>query len=67
MSKKKLQPKSAINPEKVFRGDRAIMDFLAPGALGPTPVVELPPSVNVFTKDKVRIFVKLMQLNEFVL
>ena len=37
------------------------MDFLSPGALGFTPVVELPVELNPFTKDKVRIFVKLLQ------
>lgn len=49
------------NINKVFKGDKAILDFLTPGSIGYTPVVELPASVNKFTKDKVRIFVKLMQ------
>jgi len=47
--------------KKVFEGTHAITDFLTPGALGMTPLVELPPSLNKFTKDDVRIFVKLMQ------
>lgn len=47
--------------KKVFEGNFAIKDFLTPGSLGMTPVVELPPSVNKFSKDGVRIFVKLMQ------
>src|SRR3989344_7335981 len=46
---------------KVFEGNRAIMDFLAPGSTGPTPVVELPVTLNPFTKDGVRIFIKLSQ------
>ncbi len=46
---------------RVFKGDNAIMDFLTPGALGMTPVIELPSSVNKFSKDGVRIFIKLMQ------
>jgi len=54
MSKKLLK-------RKVFEGDKAIIDFLSPGALGFTPVVELPSSLNPFSKDKVRIFVKLLQ------
>ncbi len=49
------------NGKKVFEGDSAIKDFLTPGSLGVTPLVELPASVNKFKKDKVRIFVKLMQ------
>ena len=47
--------------KKVFEGKDAMMDFLTPGALGMTPVVELPPSINKYAKDGVRIFVKLMQ------
>jgi len=50
-----------MNNKKVFGGDNAIKDFLTPGSLGMTPVVELPPSLNKFTKDGVRIFIKLMQ------
>jgi len=38
-----------------------VTEFLTPGALGMTPVVELPPTLNKFAKDGVRIFVKLMQ------
>lgn len=53
--------KNIINSKKVFEGEKALMDFLTPGSLGMTPVVELPPSLNKFTKDGVRIFVKLMQ------
>lgn len=47
--------------KKVFEGTHAITDFLTPGALGMTPLVELPSSLNKFTKDGVKIFVKLMQ------
>ena len=49
------------NTKKVFEGECAMTNFLTPGSLGMTPVVELPPSVNKFAKDGVRIFVKLMQ------
>ncbi|NVN96930.1 pyridoxal-phosphate dependent enzyme [Candidatus Nomurabacteria bacterium] len=50
-----------MNNKKVFGGDNAIKDFLTPGSLGMTPVVELPESLNKFRGDKVRIFIKLMQ------
>ena len=53
--------KNINNGKKVFEGERAITEFLTPGSLGMTPVVELPPSINKFAKDRVRIFVKLMQ------
>lgn len=46
---------------KVFEGEHSVLDFLTPGSLGPTPLVELPCSLNKFNKDGVRIFVKLMQ------
>ena len=48
-------------PQNFFKGEEAVLDFLKPGALGPTPVVELPSSLNPFRRDGVRIFVKLMQ------
>ena len=32
--------------KKVFKGEQAITDFLTPGSVGLTPLVELPPSVN---------------------
>ncbi len=47
--------------KKVFEGKDAIASFLKPGVFGFSPVVELPASVNPFAKDKVRIFIKLMQ------
>ena len=47
--------------KKVFLGEDAVAEYLAPGALGATPLVELPGSVNPFKKDKVRIFIKLLQ------
>jgi len=51
-----------IHKNKVFEGEHAIGDFLTPGSMGPTPLVELPASLNPFTKDKVRIFIKLVNL-----
>jgi len=47
--------------KRVFEGDSAILDFLNPKALGMTPLVELPESVNRFKNDKVRIFIKLAE------
>jgi cysteine synthase len=48
--------------KKIFKGDSAVLDFLKPDGIGFTPLVELPNSINPFTKDKVRIFVKMIQL-----
>lgn len=47
--------------KKVFEGEKAMRNFLTPSSLGMTPVVELPATMNPFTKDKVRIFIKLVQ------
>lgn len=49
------------NKNKVFEGESAIKDFLNPGSIGVTPIIELPLSLNPFKEDKVRIYIKLMQ------
>lgn len=56
-----MMKRNTSNGKKVFEGEKAIKDYLTPGALGMTPLVELPPSLNKFKKDGVRIFIKLMQ------
>lgn len=43
----------------VFEGVDGLRDYLTPGALGPTPLVELPASLNPFQDKHVRIFIKL--------
>lgn len=50
-----------VNKNKIFEGENAINYFLRPDSVGFTPVVELPASVNPFLKDKVHIFVKMVQ------
>lgn len=49
------------NSKKVFEGEDAVFNFLNPNSLGMIPLVEIPSSLNPFKKDKVRIFIKLMQ------
>lgn len=44
----------------VFTGPDALITYLHPGSCGPIPLVELPESLNPFLKDRVRIYVKLM-------
>ncbi len=46
--------------KKVYEGEDAIRSFLLPDNFGLTSIVELPSTLNPFTKDKVRIFVKLV-------
>jgi cysteine synthase len=46
----------------VFEGPDAVRDFLCPGNLPNLPLVELPPELNPFADDKVRIFAKLMNM-----
>lgn len=49
------------NNKKVFEGEEAISNFLNPSSLGMIPLVELSSKLNPYKKDKVRIFIKLMQ------
>lgn len=44
----------------LFTGPRAIFNYLHPGSCGPTPLIELPSSLNPYSPDKVRIFIKMM-------
>jgi cysteine synthase A len=53
--------KKQKSSKKVFKGEGAILDFLNPKSQGMTPLVELPESINIFKKDKVRIFIKLAE------
>lgn len=47
--------------KNIFRGEKAVFDYLSPGSIGPTPVVELSSKLNPFKKDGVHIFIKLAQ------
>jgi len=51
-----------MTDKNVFSGPEAIRDFLNPGKLPPTPLVELPPSLNALAEDGVRLQAKLMNL-----
>lgn len=50
-----------MSKKNTFKGKDAILDYLRPGAIGPTPLVELPARLNPFLKDKVHIYIKLAQ------
>ena len=39
-----------MNHKNVFRGEKAIFEYLTPGATGPTPVIELPARLNPYLK-----------------
>lgn len=47
----------------VFAGPDSIRNFLDPGQLPPTPLVELPAHINPFHHQRVRIFAKLAYLS----
>lgn len=49
-----------MNHKNVFRGDKAIFNYLTPGATGPTPAVELPTRLNPYLRNGVHIYVKLV-------
>lgn len=48
--------------QNVFSGEQAILDFLDPAKSAPTPLVELPDSLNPYRKNGVRIFAKMMSM-----
>jgi cysteine synthase A len=50
-----------MNNKNIFKGEKAIFNYLTPGANGPTPLVELPSRLNPFLKDGVHIYIKLVQ------
>ncbi len=50
-----------ISKKNVFKGEKAIFNYLVPGATGPTPVIELPGHLNPYLKDGVHIYIKLVQ------
>ncbi len=47
--------------KNTFKGEKAIFDYLKPGSMGPSPVVELPLRLNPYLKDSIHIYIKLMQ------
>ena len=51
-----------MNNLNVFTGENAVLDFLTPDKGAPTPLVEIPISLNPFYKDNVRIYAKLMNM-----
>jgi len=51
------------NHKNVFSGPHAVRDFLDPDKLPPTPLVELPASLNPLAGEGVRIFAKMMNLS----
>lgn len=50
-----------LSKNNVFRGEKAIYNYLVPGSMGPTPTIELPGRLNPYLKDGIHIYVKLMQ------
>ena len=50
-----------LKNKKIYKGEDAVHSFLRPEGVGFAPMVELPSSINPFKKDKVRIYVKMVQ------
>ncbi len=50
--------KNAARVPNTFSGPDALRDFLDPGKSVPTPLVELPPTLNPLHKEKVHIYAK---------
>ena len=54
--------KAKLKKNNVFSGENAVRDFLNPDNNPYVPLVELPERLNPFSRDKVRIFAKLMNM-----
>lgn len=54
-------PTNFMNNKNIFKGEKAIFNYLTPGSTGPTPIVELPLRLNPYLKDDVHIYIKLVQ------
>ena len=50
-----------MNRKNIFRGDKAIFNYLVPGSTGPTPAIELPARLNPYLKNGIHIYLKLAQ------
>src|SRR3990167_9010793 len=44
----------------LYAGPNALLDYLDPAKQPPTPLVELPPELNPFYNQQVRVFAKLL-------
>ncbi|KAH8427544.1 uncharacterized protein LDX57_005257 [Aspergillus melleus] len=51
---------SVTNPLNVFKGTESIKNFFNPDEQPPVPLVELPPKLNPYHADGVRIYAKLL-------
>lgn len=52
----------SANKNQVFTGSNALNDFLNPEKHALLPLVELPPKLNPFSKDGVKIYAKMLNL-----
>lgn len=50
----------STNPLNVYTGLNSLRDYHNPNASPPLPLVELPPSLNPYYNDGVRIYAKIM-------
>ena len=50
-----------MNNKNIFKGEKSIFNYLTPGSLGPTPLVELPERLNPYKKDGAHIYIKLVE------
>lgn len=54
---------TSTNPLNVYSGPEAIQQYFDPDVLPPLPLVEIPPCLNPFYGDGVRIFAKMMSMH----
>ncbi|OAL04453.1 cysteine synthase-like protein B [Phaeosphaeriaceae sp. SRC1lsM3a] len=54
---------TSTNPLNIYSGPEAIQQYFDPDVLPPLPLVEIPPCLNPFYGDGVRIFAKMMSMH----
>lgn len=51
---------SPSNPLNVFKGPNALDRYFDPDENPPLPLIEIPPGLNPYVEDGVRVFAKMM-------
>lgn len=49
-----------LNPLNVYKGEDGLRKYFNPDSQPPLPLVELPPKLNPFSSDNVRIYAKML-------
>jgi hypothetical protein len=54
---------ASVNPNNVYSGPDSLKKYFDPESAPPLPLVELPPNLNPYYDDGVRIYAKMMSVH----